>query len=131
MLVGTSHLWLECIHDRQSNNNVTLARSRNYCCSGNTTMHSVCCSVACHCQPHKNIKYCTTMLLWKIYVAGSNKTDIGFCVKCLMLHYNKPNDRMLLAFFRHTVGRTYRNDWVRRCVVSHCCRKTFCKIKRN
>jgi len=44
------------------------------------------------------------MLLWQIYVAGSNKTDVGFHVKCPMLHCNKRKVRILIAFFRYIAG---------------------------
>jgi len=47
----------------------------------------------CHCKQYKNIKCCTKMLLWWIYVAGSNKTCLSLHVECptfLPLHVECP-----------------------------------------
>lgn len=52
----------------------------NLCCTGNTTAAFHNCWVTCHCQLYKNNKCCTTLLLWHIYVAGSNKIYIGLHV---------------------------------------------------
>jgi len=56
----------------------------NHFCTGNTTAtFHTCWWVTCHCQLYKNNKFCTTMLLWQMYVAGSNKMYLGLNVKCL------------------------------------------------
>jgi hypothetical protein len=49
---------------------------RNHCSSGNATMLA-----ACIVELHVNIKN-IRMLLWRIYVAGNNKTYLCLEVKC-------------------------------------------------
>ena len=87
-----------------------VTRSRNHCCSGNTTVLSVCCWAICHCQLYKNIDCCTTMGLWQSYVTCNNKTYVGLNVKCLMLQCNK----RMFVWSRRSLdvqfGWTNRND---------------------
>jgi hypothetical protein len=61
---------------------VTLTSSRNHCCNGKATKRLVF-IVDLHATV-KNVKIlcCTKLLLWLIYVAGNNKTYLGFHVKC-------------------------------------------------
>jgi hypothetical protein len=61
-----------------------VARTLSHCCNESKTLHCV-----CHRQLFKYIEKCTTVLLWQIYVAGSNKTYLRLHVKCPMLHWNK------------------------------------------
>jgi hypothetical protein len=48
--------------------------------SGNAIVHSV-----CRFKQHRSIDCCTKMFQWPIFVAGKNKTYVGFVVKCSLL----------------------------------------------
>jgi hypothetical protein len=74
-----------------------VARTLNHCCNKSTILHSVYCWCACHQQLCKNIEYCTTMILWQIYVAENNKTYLGLHVNCPMLHWNKKSSFFLVV----------------------------------
>ena len=57
-------------------NNVALSR-RNVCNGNSTNTISVHCRAICHYQKYKNIKCCTTILLWRIYVVVNNTSYSG------------------------------------------------------
>jgi hypothetical protein len=59
-----------------------VARSRNHCCSWDTTMRSVYCGGACYCQQYNSIACGTKMVLCRVYAAGNNETFSGLHVNC-------------------------------------------------
>ena len=63
--------------------------SPNHCCSGNATMHYVCCWDTCHCQLYKNIECFATIILWHIYIAGNNTTFEILILKYWMLYWKE------------------------------------------
>ena len=48
----------------------------------------VCCWATCHSQQYKNIEFCTKLMLWRIDVAGKNRTYLGLHVKCSIFFYD-------------------------------------------
>jgi len=70
-----------------------VTHSNNHCCSGNTTIHSLCVAELHHCQLYKNNE-CYTTLLCKVYAISNNKTYVSLHVKPVCL---------VMAFFRCTI----------------------------
>ena len=68
--------------DRQCTNNITMALSSNRCYNRKATIRFVYCWATLPCQQYKNTLCSTTILLWRIYVAGNNNTCIVFHVWC-------------------------------------------------
>jgi hypothetical protein len=73
--------------DWQSTRNITLWRIRVTTVAAEISVHSVC-AVPTSLSTIHNIECCTTMLLYKFYVASDNKSYVGHHVKCPMLHWN-------------------------------------------
>jgi hypothetical protein len=59
-----------------------VARSRNHCCPGNATVHSLILVELHVIQQCKSSECCTEVLLWRIDVAANSETHVGFRVKC-------------------------------------------------
>jgi hypothetical protein len=62
-----------------------LACSHNHCCNEQITMKFDCVVKLNATVTYTKLKFCESMLVWKIYVYSNNKMYMDLNVKCLMI----------------------------------------------